>query len=443
MNDLDREFRKLDRIAVPDITSRLDRAIGEPPPPERPALGIPPARRLVAALVAFAIFGAAGAFALRAFDRPTRAPATSPSVATDPLGSIPPGWTQFPSPPATRPGASDVWTGQELLVWGGANDKSEDYSPSAEGYAFDPAAGSWTPLPPAPVPGKYALVAWAGTEAVFLGVGTDRNPWQAEAFDPATRTWRVLPTPPLAPRTGEVVQWTGSEVIVWGGGDRGEASNMDGAAYDPSTDSWRPIADAPLGLNQADGMWTGTRMIVFGSLLDGRNIADTNDSVGESYDPASDTWQELAPSELSPQATAAVWFDDRMVAFDYGWKAASYDPVKDSWDPLGDLDFQSAECYPDGAVVGMEVFAFGCGEAAALSPGDRAWTPIHGGLTDATVEANGHPYQLWRFATLVPAGDVLFLDAEGLTVSNGGTPCYGCSGSPTSLWAYRPGAATG
>jgi N-acetylneuraminic acid mutarotase len=437
MNDLDRELRQLDRISVPDLTSHVDRAIGQPPRPERPALGVPLGRRLVAAVVAFAIFGAAGAFALHAFDRMTRAPATSPSAATDPLGSIPQGWTPLPSPPATRPGASDVWTGQELLTWGGANGKSDDYSPSAEGYAFDPAAGSWTSLPPAPIPGKYALATWAGTEIVFLGVGVDRTPWQAEAFDLATRTWRVLPTPPIPPRTGEVVQWTGSEVIVWGGGDPGEASNLDGAAYDPSTDTWRSIADAPFGLNQADGMWTGTHMAVFGALLDGRNIADTKHSVGESYDPSTDSWQTLAPSALSPQATAAVWLDGRMVAFDYGWKAASYDPATDSWDPLGDLDFQSGECYPDGAVVGMEVFAFGCGEAATLSPGDRTWTPIHGGLTDATIEANGRPYQLWRFATLVPAGDVLFLHAEGLTVEQNGEPCYGCAGSPTSLWAYR------
>lgn len=321
---------------------------------------------------------------------------------------------------------------------GGANGESDDYSPSAEGYAFDPAAGSWTSLPPAPIPGKYALATWAGTEVIFLGVGTDRTAWEAEAFDPATRTWRLLPTPPIAPRTGEVVQWTGSEVIVWGGGDRGEASNMGGAAYDPSTDTWRQIADAPFGLNQADSMWTGTEMQVFGALLDQRNIADTKHSVGESYDPSTDSWQEFAPSTLSPQATAAVWLDSRMVAFDYGWKAASYDPAKGSWDRLGNLDFQSGECYPDGAVVGAEVFAFGCGEAATLRPGEQTWTPISGGLTDATVEANGSSYQLWRFATLVPAGDVLFIDAEGLTVDQKGVPCYGCEGSPTSLWAYRP-----
>jgi hypothetical protein len=436
MNDLDRMLRRLDRITVPDLTSKVDRALGETPSPDYAPLGIPPRQRLVAGVVAFVVFGVAGAFALRAFERTPQVP--SPSTATDPLGSISIGWTQLPSPPALLPGASDVWTGSELLVWGGSYGKSQDYSPSAEGYAFDPVTMSWTPLPPAPLPGKYALATWAGTEAIFLGVGTDPSQWQAQALDPSTGAWRVLAPPPLTPRTGAVLEWTGSKVIVWGGGDRGEEVNLTGAAYDPATDSWSPIADAPFGLNQADAVWTGSRMLVFGSLLDGRNVADTKQAVGEFYDPGSNSWQEIAPSDLSPQATAAAWIDGRMVAFDYGWRSAEYDPATDSWKPLGDLDFQSGECYPDSAVVAGEVFAFGCGEAAAWSPGDRTWTPIHGALTEATIEAHDRSYQLWRFATLVSAGDVLFLDAEGLTVSVDGTPCYGCSESPRSFWAYRP-----
>jgi hypothetical protein len=220
------------------------------------------------------------------------------------------------------------------------------------------------------------------------------------------------------------------------------AANLTGAAYDPATDVWRRIADAPIGLNRAAGFWTGSRMLVFGSLLDGRNIADTEHAVGESYEPASDSWKEIAPSDLSPQATAAVWIDGRMVAFDYSWRSAEYDPATDAWNPLGHLDFQSGECYPDGALVAGEVFAFGCGEAAAWIPGDRTWTPIHGGLTESTVDVHDRPFQLWRFATLVSAGNVLFLDAEGLTVSEDGTPCYGCSGSPRSLWAFCPGVVS-
>ncbi|HET6713019.1 MAG TPA: hypothetical protein VFI59_04830 [Actinomycetota bacterium] len=41
-------------------------------------------------------------------------------------------------------------------------------------------------------------------------------------------------------------------------------------------------------LNLAAGVWTGEEMIVFGSLLDGRNIASTQTAVGALYDPKFD-----------------------------------------------------------------------------------------------------------------------------------------------------------
>ena len=59
-------------------------------------------------------------------------------------------------------------------------------------------------------------------------------------------------------------------------------------------------------------------------------------------------------------------------------------------------------------------------------------------MLDTTVDANAGSYQLWRFADLIPAESVVFLDASGITVNKNGVPCYGCSGSPTSFWVYRP-----
>ncbi len=46
--------------------------------------------------------------------------------------------------------------------------------------------------------------------------------------------------------------------------------------------------------------------------------------------------------------------------------------------------------------------------------------------------------KLWRFADMVSTGDVVLFAAQGITLSHKGVACYGCSGSPTSFWAYRP-----
>jgi len=62
-------------------------------------------------------------------------------------------------------------------------------------------------------------------------------------------------------------------------------------------------------------------------------------------------------------------------------------------------------------------------------------------MTGATIQANSATYKLWRFASVGPAGDVIVFAAEGITVTKSGEPCYGCSGSPTSFWLYRPSGA--
>jgi len=87
------------------------------------------------------------------------------------------------------------------------------------------------------------------------------------------------------------------------------------------------------------------------------------------------------------------------------------------------------------------LFAFFCGRAALDDAADGTWGEIHGGPLEAEVEeGSGRSYKLWRFASLVPAGNVVFLAMEGITTSDRGEVCYGCSGSPISYWAYRPPA---
>ena len=373
---------------------------------------------------------------------------------TSPTGSpwtgIGAGWTELPSPPEVRDGAAYVWTGDELLAWGGVAPGSSDYAPTSDGYAFDPATTSWTSIPPSPLPGKYAQAAWTGGEAIFFGVGTDQARWQGEAFDPGTETWRVISQTPLAPRGGDMIVWTGQELIVWGGGKPGDPANTSGAAYDPSTDSWRMIANAPIELNQGNAVWTGHEMLVFGSLLNDRNIASTQAAVGAEYDPATDTWYPMPPSGLSPQADSAVWIGGNgLLAWDYDVQAQvgdmhaqAHDGASNTWGDMQQMPLEPEECYPDSTVVtnadGTTVFAWYCGQAAIWDSVTGDWQRVHGGVTEPRIEANGGKYALYRFANLVAAGDVVVLPAEGVTTTNDGEPCYGCPGAPSSLWAYRP-----
>lgn len=418
------------RDALPSILRRAS----EPEPRASNA-----SRRGIAVVVAFAVFVAAGVVLWQAFHPSTaRRPL---GVASDPWANLGAGWTELPAPPQVREEAANAWTGQELVWWGG-HEQTSDAPPLADGFIFDPSTMAWSSMPAAPIARSGASAVWTGSEVLFWGGWDSVSGGLAAdgaAFDPATLRWRAIPAAPLEPRAPAAVVWTGSEMIVWGGGPGSDRSQTftDGAAYDPIDDTWHPISRAPIGLNLASGVWTGTEMIVFGSNLNGGNIADTVTSVGETYDPATDTWLSIAPSSLSPQATSAVWVGDRMLAWDYDLHAQAYSPQIDSWSDPETMPMEPSECYPDSAVVGGVVFAWFCGEAATWDPGSGDWQRVRGGPLEAMIGANGSTYQLWRFADLVAAGDVLLLPAEGITVYKG-EPCYGCSGSPHSFWAYRP-----
>jgi hypothetical protein len=417
------------RDALPDLFRRAAE-----PAPRRSSVS----RRWTAAVVAFAVFVAAGAVLWRAFHPSTaRRPV---SETADPWASFGTGWTELPAPPQVREDAANAWTGRELLSWGGSG-QANDAPPLAEGFIFDPSTMSWSTMPAAPIARSGARAVWTGTEVLFWG-GRDSVSGglaaDGAAFDPATSRWRTIPAAPLEPRAPAAVVWTGSEMIVWGGVPDRSETFTDGAAYDPIDDTWRPIAEAPIALNLASGVWTGNEMIAFGSNLNNRNIADTRTSVGEAYDPATDTWRSIATSSLSPQATSAVWVGDRMLAWDYDLHAQEYSPKADSWSDPVTMPMEPSECYPVSAVVADVVFAWYCGEAATWDPGWGDWQRVRGGPLEATIEANAGSYQLYRFADLLAAGEVLFLAVEGITVTGNGVPCYGCPGAPRGFWAYRP-----
>src|SRR6185295_6426105 len=95
----------------------------------------------------------------------------------------------------------------------------------------DASCGGWdvldAPNPPSPRYGHTAI--WTGTEMIVWG-GSAGN--TGGRYDPALNIWTPTSTGPNCPSGGNTAVWTGGEMIVWG------AADSIGGRYNPVTDSW-------------------------------------------------------------------------------------------------------------------------------------------------------------------------------------------------------------
>jgi len=399
----------VDRLPAPDLW--VDAATRMPHAPT--ADGSPPTRRVTAGVVAFLVFAVAvtGLWQAVGGDEPS---VGDEPVVTSSLDDLPEGWTDLGPMPAD-PTDTTVWTGSELIVWGGGGEDGGGPM-RADGFRFDPVTGATISIVEAPIDGRGNEVsAWTGQELLIWGGWSEGPPFfdDGAAYDPTTDTWRTLAPAPISARV-PLSAWTGTEWLLWGTGVRVDDRPLDGAAYDPATDTWRPIAEGPLEFTDATAMWTGEEFVVVGAALHGGNFPETPTAIAAAYDPATDTWRELPPSPLDPNSNTAVWTGHRIVAVDYGHVTAAYDPATDTWTELGPLPGQQCEggLAQARAAQGWALVS-DCGTIAVLPPAATEWSVL-----EATPDA--------YYARAVPAGDSVIVLVPPLGEGR------------STLWAFRP-----
>lgn len=243
-------------------------------------------------------------------------------------------WRRVAFPFKRSGGFEGVWTGREFLIWGGPDHSAK---PSLRGLAYDPTADEWRRTAPAPAGGRWShAVAWTGTEMIVFGGGNaDSDLAAGLAYNPETDTWRQVSASPLSPRQWLPITWTGDELIVWGGSSV-SSSVADGAAYDPVADQWRKLPKSPLeGRHYHSATWTGSELIVFGGYNYKRSFSDA-----AAYDPIADRWRRLPRAPIKPRFEhSAVWTGNNLVIFGGTWDfghislgdGATYDPVSNRW----------------------------------------------------------------------------------------------------------------
>src|SRR5438552_176060 len=178
---------------------------------------------------------------------------TLPSISGAPNGCIDDTWTatSTTNAPSARSRHTAVWTGSEMIVWGGS-DQASNYTNT--GGRYNRATDSWTATSTtsAPVARTSHTAVWTGSEMIVWG---GANSSQGDVFtggryNPATDSWTATNTAnPPSRREAHTAVWTGSEMIVWGGCSGIQPCLVldTGGRYNPSTNTWTPtnITNAP------------------------------------------------------------------------------------------------------------------------------------------------------------------------------------------------------
>ncbi len=312
--------------------------------------------------------------------------------------------------PIVRNAHTAVWTGTEMIIWGGNNNTTTINS----GGRYDPVSDTWTATSElgAPSPREEHTAIWTGTEMIVWGGKSGYSAtYSGGIYDPESDSWRPMTSGPSS-RWRHTAVWTGSEMIVWGGFNyipySGHYWYSDGGIYEPLSDTWRWLS-GPGERGYHSAVWTGSEMIIWGGVWGGSD--GTNIRVdGYRYDPATGGWATMLALPFSPPyRPTAVWTSREMILWGgRDWNTGQdskagfrYSPSADSWVATSQFGAPSRRSFHTAIWTGREMVVWGGGTdntGGRYSPGSDSWLPTS---TDGPAEGRRNHALLWTGAELV------------------------------------------
>jgi N-acetylneuraminic acid mutarotase len=288
--------------------------------------------------------------------------------------------------PSRRIRFTSVWTGTEMIIWGGIDPKCcVDFFPTVGGR-YNPLTNSWTPTATTGAPETRArhTAVWSGKEMIIWGGNYDFEPGEpgnGGRYDPSSDSWKPIKMKgaPMA-RTRHTAVWNGKYMIIWGGygfRDLNDPLNT-GGLYNPKKDTWKPVTttgapEARDFLYGSQAIWTGNEMIVWGGW---REIPFSPLNTGGRYNPKTNSWSATtttgAPSARSGHAL--VWTGQKMIVwggnqaldafdqYDPTNTGGLYDPSTDSWTGTTTTNAPSARTYLSAVWTGTQMMIWGGGK---------------------------------------------------------------------------------
>jgi N-acetylneuraminic acid mutarotase len=266
-----------------------------------------------------------------------------------------------------------VWTGKEMIVWGGARAMTSDDLET--GGRYDPQTDTWKSLNTTGAPNKriYSRAIWTGSKMLVWGGVSSFDPGAVSRndgalYDPTTDTWTAMTSnnPPQA-RYAHSVTWTGSKLFVFGGlsGISTDSKMNNGSIYDLAADVWTPTSTASQPSPRfwpTSEIWTGSEVIIIGGGPD-------EGLQGGRYHVADDRWTAISTTNAPAhrQGVVGVWTGDRAVTWggsyaggaSYTDQGGIYDPETNSWTATSTIDVPAARWKHTMIWTGGQVLIFG------------------------------------------------------------------------------------
>ncbi len=343
---------------------------------------------------------------------------------------------------------ASVWTGTEMITFGGFKNEANQALQNAA--AYDPQTRTWRDLEaPSALTARYdAQMLWTGSEVLIWGGFRSHDGQQEWLYDgalynPTSKQWTLLGAPTWwAPKAltwdqdpRQTLVWTGEQALIYGGIDQASQRAL-GAIFDPKTRSWTRLnteaQEAPLRVGGHSAVWTGQTMIVWGGYKGSSDSSRELTAEGASYDLASNTWTPMV-SQGAPSPRAghqAVWTGQKLLVLSGGGVSSRpeitgtgglYDPKTQVWQ-----SFQS-EIVPErvghkAVWNGEELLVLGgrsnrlktfFGEMYALDPATMRWRVLSSGSSPVL---RAYPSLVWTGSSALVWGG---LGADGQSQRSG------------------------
>jgi len=288
--------------------------------------------------------------------------------------------------PTARAHHTAVWTGTQMIVWGGYDAFAPMYFNT--GGRYTPSSNSWSATTTNGTPAARELHAavWTGTQMIVWGGWGGGNLYLATGgrYTPSSDSWTATTTTGApSGRYDPTAVWTGTQMIVWGGKDGSTSTYFkSGGRYTPSSDSWTATTTtgAPTARVDHTAVWTGTQMIVWG----GYNATNTGFRTGGRYTPSTNSWTATTTTSAPTARTAhtAVWTGTQMIVWGgydtsntYVSTGGRYNPSSNSWTATTTVSAPSGRNGQTAVWTGTQMIVWGGYTGAAYSSTGGRYTP--------------------------------------------------------------------